>query len=421
MASIQSIFAREILDSRGLPTVECSVWLDNGVYAVSSAPSGTSKGKYEALELRDTESTRMGGFGVLKAVNNVNQLIAPQLIGRDPTKQTEVDQILVQLDGTANKTKLGANATIAVSQAVLKAGAYSVNMPVYYYLQQKYLLTESLVLPVCVYNLIDGGAHGATNLDFQEFHIVPVSHMDYLDSLEMAVVLRQKLEQTLEAKGAIHSVGLDGGFAPNLYNNTDAFEILIEAIKNSPYTFIQDLFFGVDISASDFFQAGKYSLKDKSQPYSPKELLEYYINMRKLYHVFSIEDPFEEDDWQSWQAITAELGETSTIVGDNLLAGNKDRLEKAIKQKACNSILVKPNQLGTITETIEVIKMAKAAGWQISVSHRSGETNDDFIADFAVGVGANYAKFGPPNRGERVAKFNRLGQIYQDLKQMGTS
>ncbi len=420
MASIQSIFAREILDSRGLPTIECSVWLDNGVYAVSSAPSGTSKGKYEALELRDIESTRMGGFGVLKAIKNVNELIAPQLIGKDPTKQTEVDQILVQLDGTPNKTKLGGNALIAVSQAVLKAGAYSVNMPVYYYLQQKYQLTESLFIPTCVYNLIDGGSHGATNLDFQEFHIVPVSHMDYLSSLEMAVVIRQKLEETLIAKGAIHSVGLDGGFAPNLYNNTDAFEIMIEAIKNSPYTFIQDLFFGVDISASDFYQAGKYSLKDKSQPYTPKELFEYYKNMRKLYHVFSIEDPFQEDDWDSWQSITAELGETSTIVGDNLLAGNKERLEKAVSLKACNSILVKPNQLGTITETIEVIKIAKAAGWQISVSHRSGETNDDFIADFAVGVGANYAKFGPPNRGERIAKFNRLAQIYQDIKQMGT-
>ncbi|CAN5276117.1 phosphopyruvate hydratase [soil metagenome] len=419
MASIQSIFAREILDSRGLPTVECSIWLDNGVYAVSSAPSGTSKGKYEALELRDTESSRMGGYGVLKAVSNINELIAPQLIGRDPTKQTDIDQIMVQLDGTPNKTKLGANAMIAVSQAAIKAGAYSVNMPVYYYLQQKYQLTDSLAIPTCVYNLIDGGSHGATNLDFQEFHIVPVSHMDFISSLEMAVVIRQKLEETLIAKGAIHSVGLDGGFAPNLYNNTDAFEIMIEAIKNSPYTFIQDLFFGVDISASDFFQAGKYSLKDKSQPYSPKELFEYYKNMRKLYHVFSIEDPFQEDDWDSWQAITAELGETSTIVGDNLLAGNKERVEKAIQLKACNSMLVKPNQLGTITETIEVIKIAKAAGWQISVSHRSGETNDDFIADFAVGVGANYAKFGPPNRGERIAKFNRLTQIYQDIKQMG--
>jgi len=420
MASIQSIFAREILDSRGLPTIESSIWLDNGVYAVSSAPSGTSKGKYEALELRDTDSSRMGGFGVLKAVNNVNQIIAPQLVGKDPTKQTDIDQILVQLDGTQNKTKLGGNAMISVSQAVLKAGAYSVNMPVYYYLQQKYQLTETLFIPTCVYNLIDGGSHGATNLDFQEFHIVPVSHMDYLSSLEMAVVIRQKLEETLIAKGAIHSVGLDGGFAPNLYNNTDAFEIMIEAIKNSPYTFIQDLFFGVDISASDFYQAGKYSLKDKSQPYAPKELFEYYKNMRKLYHVFSIEDPFQEDDWDSWQAITSELGETSTIVGDNLLAGNKERLEKAVSLKACNSILVKPNQLGTITETIEVIKIAKAAGWQISVSHRSGETNDDFIADFAVGVGANYAKFGPPNRGERIAKFNRLAQIYQDIKQMTT-
>jgi enolase len=418
MAVIQALYAREILDSRGIPTVECTVWLDNGISAISSAPGGTSRGKYEALELRDFNNPRMLGNGVLTAVNNINTLIAPQLLGRDPTNQTEIDQILINLDGTPNKTKLGANAMIAVSQAVLKAGAYSTGLPIYYYIQQKYQLTSYFSIPTCIFNMIDGGKHGATNLDFQEFQIVPASYMDYISTLEMAVTVFQKLGETLIAKGAVHSVGLDGGFAPNLYNNTDTFEILIETIKNSPYTFIQDLFFGVDIAASEFFQAGKYSLKDKSQPYSSRELLEYYKNMRKLYHVFSIEDPFEDDDWDSWKALTAEIGETSTIIGDALVAGNKARLEKVIAEKVCNAILVKPNESGTISETIELIKMIQAANWQVIISHRSGETNDDFIADFAVGVGANYVKFGSPNRGERVAKYNRLSHIYYEIAQM---
>ncbi|MBW7956017.1 phosphopyruvate hydratase [Patescibacteria group bacterium] len=414
MPTIQNIFAREILDGRGQPTVECSIWLDNGVYAISSAPSGTSVGKYEALDLHDQEQ-RMLGMGVTKAVNNINTVIAPALKGKDPTDQEGIDAALVALDGTEKRTKLGGNAMIAVSQVVMKAAALAGGVPLYYYIWQKYQLASSLFIPTCIYTMINGGSHGATNLDFQEFQIVPASHLDFIQSLEMATLLFQKLEEVLIAKGAIHSVGLDGGYAPNLYNNTDAFEILIETIKNSPYTYIQDLFFGVDVAASEFFNAGKYSLKDKSQPYSPRDLIEYYKNMRKLYHVFAIEDPFQEDDWQSWKDITLELGETSTIIGDNLLVGNKTRTQKAIQEKACNAILIKPNQVGTISETIEVIKMAQAAQWQIVVSHRSGETNDDFIADFAVGVNANYVKFGPPNRGERISKYNRLLQVYADL------
>jgi enolase len=418
MAVIQAIYAREILDSRGIPTVECTVWLDSGLSASSSAPAGTSRGKYESLELRDINNPRMLGNGVLTAVNNINTLIAPQIIGRDPVNQTEIDQILINLDGTPNKTRLGANATIAVSQAVLKAGALSTGLPLYYYVQQKYQLTSYFSIPTCIFNMIDGGKHGATNLDFQEFQIVPASYMDYLNSLEMAVTVYQRLGETLTTKGAVHSVGLDGGFAPNLYNNTDAFEILIETIKNSPYTFIQDLFFGVDMAAAEFYSAGRYTLKDKSQPYSSTELLEYYKNMRKLYHVFSIEDPFEDDDWESWKTLTTEIGDTSTIIGDALIAGNKERLKKAITEKLCNAVLLKPNESGTISETIELIKLARDAQWQIIISHRSGETNDDFIADFAVGVGANYAKFGAPHRGERVSKYNRLSQIYSEIAQM---
>jgi len=414
MPTIQTVHAREILDGRGQPTVECSILLDTGTYAVSSCPSGTSVGKYEAHDLRDKE-LRMNGMGVHKAVNNINNIIAPALIGKDPAYQAEIDQFMITLDGTEKKTKLGGNALTAVSQTVMKAAALAAGLPLYYYIWQKYQLSQNISMPTCIYSMIDGGSHGATNLDFQEFHIVPASHLDFLQSLDMATLLFQKLEEVLIAKGAIHSVGLDGGYAPNLYNNTDAFEILIETIKNSPYTYIQDLFFGVDVAASEFFNAGKYSLKDKSQPYSSSELIEYYKNMRKLYHVFAIEDPFQEDDWASWKELTSELGETSTIIGDNLLVGNKARTQKAIEEKACNAILLKPNQVGTITETIEVIKLAQAAEWQVIVSHRSGETDDDFIADFSVGVGAQYVKFGPPNRGERIAKYNRLLQIHQDL------
>ena len=418
MATIQTIQAREILDSRGWPTVECAVLTDTGIYTTSSAPTGTSVGKFEALEVRDQDNPRMMHMGVQTAVDNINNIIAPALIGKDPTNQTDIDQTLVNLDGTENKRHLGVNALISVSQAVLKAGAYVVNLPLYSYIQQKYQLTPTLSIPTCIYTLIDGGRHGATNLDFQEFQVVPASNMDFLRSLEMAVVLFQKLEEVLISKGAIHSVGMNGGYAPNLYNNTDAFEILIEVIKNSPYTFIQDCFFGVDIAASEFYQAGKYTLKDKSQPYTPTELLEYYKNMRKLYHVFSIEDPFQEEDSQSWKTITAELGETSTIIGDDLLSGNLALVQKAIDEKMCNAILIKPNQVGTISEIIQVIKLAQTAQWQVLLSHRSGETNDDFLADFAVGIGANYVKFGPPNRGERVAKYNRLLQIYHDLQQV---
>jgi enolase len=233
----------------------------------------------------------------------------------------------------------------------------------------------------------------------------------------MATVIFHKIEETLIAKGAIHSVGTNGGFAPNLYNNTDAFEIMIEAIKQSPFTFAQDVFFGVDAAAAEFFKGGKYVLKDKAQPYSSQELFEYYKNMRKLYHVFSIEDPFQEDDEKMWQSMTTEIGETTTVIGDDLLVGNKERTTKGINNKWCNAILIKPNQVGTISETIEVVHQAQLAGWQVIVSHRGGETNDDFIADFAVGIGAAYTKFGPPNRGERIAKYNRLLQIDQEIAQ----
>ncbi len=415
MATIKGVFAREILDSRGVPTIDCTMWMDNGGIVATSVPTGTSIGKYEAKELRDNDINRMLGKGVLTAVNYINSYIAPQLIGKDPTAQEQIDQILLQMDGTPNKSKLGANTTLSVSQATLKAGALSQNYPLYYYIQQKYKLTPELVIPNCIYTVINGGDHGADNLDIQEFQIMPASHISYTDSINMAVTIYHKLEEVLIIKGAIHSVGLVGGFTPNLYSNSDVFEILVETIKATPYTFTQDLFFGIDVAASQIYRNGKYTLKDRSQPFSGKEMLEYYQKIRDLYNVFYLEDPFQEDDLDQWKAVTAQLGETTKIVGDSFLVTNAKKLEDAINNKYCNTILIKPNQVGTISETIAVMQMAKRAGWQTVMSHRSGETNDDFIADFAVGTGAEYAKFGPPNRGERIAKYNRFSQIENEI------
>ncbi|NCN06282.1 MAG: phosphopyruvate hydratase [Candidatus Pacebacteria bacterium] len=415
MPKIQGVYAREILDSRGLPTIECTLWLDTGGIVLTSVPAGTSVGKHEARELRDGDPNRMMGKGVLKAIENINTIIAPQIIGKDPTQQSEIDQFLIQLDGTSDKSKLGANAILGVSQAVCKAGALTDNVALYYYIFNKYQLTQELFLPTNIFTVVNGGEHGADNLDLQEFQIIPASHISFPDSLSMAVTLFQKLEEVLILKGAIHSVGLVGGFTPNLYSNSDVFEILVETIKSSPYTLAQDLFFGVDAAASEFFEGGKYGLRDRAQPYTSGELIEYYQKLRSLYNVFYLEDPFAENDTGSWQSITASLGETTKIVGDSLLVTSQTKVQEAIDKKYCNTLLVKPNQVGTITETIQVISLARKAGWSIVLSHRSGETNDDFVADFAVGVGAEYTKFGPPNRGERTAKYNRLSQIYQEL------
>ncbi|MGD9129129.1 MAG: phosphopyruvate hydratase [Candidatus Woesebacteria bacterium] len=415
MSKIQTIQAREIMDSRGLPTVEVSLWLENGQSVTTSVPSGTSKGKDEALELRDEDPERMFGQGVLKAVENVNKVLGPKIIGMDPTQQLEIDQLMINLDGSKNKNQLGANAILAVSQAVLKAGALASNLPVYSYVQQKYQLTTELAIPNCIYSVVNGGEHGADNLDIQEFQVIVASNYDFPTALGIVATFQKKLEEVLIIKGAIHSVGLLGGFTPNLYNNTDVFEILIETSKTTAYKFAQDIFFGIDASASSFFSHNKYTLKDKPQPYSAAELLEYYKNIRNTYKVIYIEDPFQEDDKQSWQNITNEMGETTKIAGDSFLVTNKEKIDQAIKDKSCNTLVAKPNQIGSISETIDVISIAKQAGWQVAISHRSGETTDDLIADLAVGVGADFSKFGPINRGERTVKYNRLLKIYQDI------
>ncbi|OGY16901.1 MAG: phosphopyruvate hydratase [Candidatus Chisholmbacteria bacterium RIFCSPHIGHO2_01_FULL_48_12] len=416
MPKIQALKAREILDSRGIPTLETEIWLDSGHSAIASIPSGTSTGKYEAVELRDSDSTRFNGKGVLKAAANVNTVIAPQLVGRDPQSQIEIDQLLINLDGTNNKARLGANATLSVSQAVCEVAAASLNLPTYLYLIWKYRGKDKVDhLPTPIFNLINGGKHGAGNLDFQEFHLIPATTKTFPQSLQIGAEIYQTLEKVLIDRGAIHSVGVEGGFAPNLLTNLDALEALMATIRATPYQFAKDVFLGLDVAASSFFQSGRYTIKDRAQPFSPEEFLSYYEELDKTYHLFSLEDPLQEDDWSGWQALTQLIGQTTLIVGDDLLATNKNRLRQAITKQACTAILVKPNQIGTISETVEVINLARQTNFKVIISHRSGETTDDFIADFAVGLEADYTKFGAPVRGERVAKYNRLLAIESQI------
>jgi len=400
MAGIQLVQAREILDSRGVPTIETMVTLDNGVMAIASVPSGTSTGKHEAVEVRDKDGQRFGGKGVLTAVQNVNQVIAPAIVGMDPTRQTALDQAMVNLDGTTNKEKLGANAILSVSIASAKAGALSVGLPLYEYFRQKYQLISTFSMPTPIFNLINGGAHGAGNLDFQEFQVVPASNKTYSQALQMGAEIFMTLEEVLISKGAVHAVGIEGGFSPNLYTNVDAFQLFFETVAKTKYVIAQDLFLSLDAAANYFYKGGKYKIRDRVNAFSTTEMIQYYKELHEQYHVFAIEDGLMEDDWEGWKKLTQGLQQYMLIIGDDFLSTNKERVQRAIQEGSATAVLVKPNQIGTISETVEVVKMARDAGWQCVFSHRSGETTDDFMADFAVGLGADYVKFGAPNRGE---------------------
>lgn len=421
MAKIVRIWAREILDSRGLPTVEAACQLDTGALAVSSVPAGTSTGAYEALELRDAENPRYLGKGVLKAVGNVNTVLGPSLAGMDPSNQQSLDAKLIEIDGTENKSKYGANAILAVSLAANKAGAISQKQPLYiwiYQLAQAVGLKPVLHIPTPLFNMINGGLHGAGNLDFQEFHVIPASAKSYSQGLQMGVEIYQTIGLNLARRGAIHSVGIEGGYAPNLFTNADALEVFVESIRDTKYSIGRDVFLGLDVAANSFYKDGEYIIRDKSSPLDDNTLMEFYKSLNNQYHLALIEDPFQEEAWDSWRKISEAFKGQVTVVGDDLLATNPKRVAKAITENACNAILVKPNQIGTVSETLKVIKMSRDAGWKVITSHRSGETNDSFIADFGVGVGADYVKFGAPARGERVAKYNRLSAIEVELSRM---
>jgi len=332
--------------------------------------------------------------------------------------QEKIDTRLIEIDGSNNKSKYGANAILAISIVACKAAAMAENVPLYQWinrLAQKEGVKKSIKIPTPVFNMINGGLHGAGNLDFQEFHVIPASAKDWETGLLSGVEIYMTLGKDLKRRGAIHSLGDEGGYAPNLFTNADALEVLVESIKSTKYQLGRDVFLGLDVASNLFYKNGEYVIRDKSSPLKDTALLEYYEFINSQYHLALIEDPFYEDGWESWKMLLASMPGV-TVVGDDLLATNPVRVEKAIKELACNGILIKPNQIGTITETLKVIKMALEAKWKIIVSHRSGETNDWFIADFAVGVGADFLKFGAPARGERVAKYNRLSSIYSELR-----
>lgn len=421
MSKIIKVWAREILDSRAVPTIETAVQADTGQIAVASVPSGASTGNKEALELRDIESKRFAGKGVLKAINNVNTILGPAILGLDPTHQVEIDRKIISLDGSKNKSTLGANAILSVSVAVFKLGAIIANMPLYSWCFENAKVLGAVTdpmpsrIPTPIFNMINGGVHGAGNLDFQEFQIIPATSKPFSLSLQSGVEVYYSIKNSLIHRGAIHSVGDEGGFAPNLFTNSDALTINLESITAAGYTIGQDFFLGLDVAANSIYKDGEYSIKDRSNPLNSSGMLSYFEEISKEYRLTLLEDPLQEDDWVGWTDLTSKLGESMLVVGDDLLVTNPELVRKAQEEKACNAILVKPNQIGTITETLEVIKLARSTNWKIIVSHRSGETNDWLIADFAVGVKADFCKFGSTARGERVAKYNRLLSIEAEL------
>lgn len=418
MSKISRVWSREILDSRGIPTLETAVMVDDGQIGVSAVPAGTSTGTHEALELRDTDNPRYLGKGVLKAVANVNGILGQAITGFDPTDQISIDKRLVEVDGTENKSKYGANAILSISQSVTKCASLVTKKPLYAYvfdLASQGGITKSVKIPVPLFVMIEGGLHGAGNLDFQEFWVIPASTKTFSEGLQIAAEIYLTIGENLARRGAIHSVGQEGAYAPNLFTNADAFEVFVESIKQTQYSIGRDVFLGLDVAANSFYKNGEYLIKDKSSGMDPNQFFEYYKNLCNQYNLVILEDPFQEDAWESWKKITLELPNSIVIVGDDLLATNPKRIQKAIDEKACNGAIIKPNQIGTVSETLHVVKMCKDTGWKTIISHRAGESNDSFIADFAVGVGSDYVKFGAPARGERVAKYNRLTAIEHEL------
>lgn len=419
MSTIKSIHAYEIIDSRGYPTIEGSLTLDNGQTVTTSIPSGTSTGKYEAFELRDKDQNRFDGMGVLQAVNYINQLIAPKLIGASPLKQQEIDYWLIKADGTDNKSKLGGNTTLTVSQLILKAGAADQGLSLFKYINKLYTTlfkTEIKIekIPTPIFNILNGGKHANNSLEFQEFQIIPSSQYSFTNAYQTAVEVFHELKRVLVYRNANISVGEEGGFTPNFSTNLDAIEVLSETISRKKLTPGLDIFFGMDVAASHFYKDDRYLIKDKPHPLKKEEFMEFLKKIIAEYSFLILEDPLQEDDWDGWKKFASELSDQIYLVGDDLLTTNKERLLKAIKEKSCTTILVKPNQIGTITETLEVVDTSRKNNFGYVVSHRSGETNDSLIADFAVGVQADFVKFGAPSRGERVAKYNRLWQIERE-------
>jgi enolase len=409
--SIKAIRASEILDSRGNPTIEVEVELSDGTTGIAAVPSGASTGKYEAVELRDGDKTRYDGLGVLKAVSNVNDRIAPALVGMPASEQAAIDQKLLELDGTANKSNLGANAILGVSLATVKAAANSSALPLYRYLGG----SAAHLLPVPMMNILNGGKHAADSTDFQEFMVVPAGATSFSQALQMGAEIYHALKRAIKDKRLNTNVGDEGGFAPSLDSNRQAVELILRAIDIAGYKAGKDCFIALDPAASSFYDKGKYILSKEGTTLTSNEMVNYYTDWVSTFPIISIEDGLAEDDWSGWVSLTSKLGKKVKLVGDDLYTTNLERLERGITQKASNAILIKPNQVGTLSETLATIKRAQQVGWTTIISHRSGETEDTTIADLAVAVSSGLIKTGAPCRSERVAKYNRLLRIENEL------
>jgi len=411
VSKINRVVAREVLDSRGNPTLEVNVGTDDAV-AKSFVPSGASTGKHEALELRDGDKKRYSGKGVLKAVSNVNNIISKKVVGMDCRNQKKIDEIMIKLDGTENKSNLGGNAILGVSMAVCKAGAFHENLHLYEYIQ-KISETKKFSLPIPQLNIMNGGKHAGIDNDIQEHMIIPVKFKSFNEALRAGVEVYHELGKLLKAKYGAQAIllGDEGGFVPKVDNVETRLELIDTTINNMGYK--NKIFMALDCAASEFFFSDYYKIKDKE--YSPGELIDFYKNLIKKYNIVSIEDGMGEDDWNGWKQLNKEIGRKIQIVGDDLLVTNVDRINEAIEEKACNALLLKVNQIGTVTEAIDAAKLSFKNKWNVVVSHRSGETEDSFIADLVVGLGANQSKFGAPARSERTAKYNRLLRIEEEL------
>ena len=411
MSKIQSIKASEILDSRGNPTIAAEVVLADGTIGSAAVPSGASTGKYEALELRDGDKARYNGLGVLKAVNNVNKEIAAALVGMESSEQESIDNKMIKLDGTPDKSRLGANAILGVSLAVAHAAANEAKKPLYRYLND----TSTYTLPVPMLNILNGGKHATNSTDLQEFMVVPAGAKSFRDALRMGAEVYQALKKVLKDKGLNTNVGDEGGFAPSLASNKAAVEAIILAIEKAGYKPGKDCFIALDPASSEFFDNGRYVLAREDVSFSSQEMVDFYVKLVNDYPIVSIEDGMAEDDCDGWQLITKKLGDKIHLIGDDFYVTNVARLSEGIKKKASNAILIKLNQIGTLTETIAAINMAHKAGWKAVVSHRSGETEDTTIADLSVALGTGLIKTGAPCRSERTAKYNRLLKIEEEL------
>lgn len=411
MSEIINVFAREILDSRGNPTVEVEVLLDSGFAGRAAVPSGASTGEYESVELRDGDNDRYNGKGVLQAVKNVNEIIGPELVGYDVVEQVNIDKMMLKMDGTSNKAKLGANAILGVSLACARAASAEQGIPLYRYIGG----TNSKTLPVPMANIMNGGKHADNNVDLQEFMIMPLGAKSFKEALQMNAEVFHTLKSYLKKNGYSTSVGDEGGFAPNLDSNEQALEVIMKAIDLAGYRAGEDIFIALDPASSEFFENGTYNLKAENKKLNSAEMVEYYVKLVDKFPIVSIEDGLAEDDWDGWKLLVEKLGEKIQIVGDDLFVTNVQRLKKGIEIKAANSILIKLNQIGTLTETLDTIEMAKTAGYTCVISHRSGETSDDFIADLAVAVNSGQIKTGSICRSERIAKYNQLLRIEQEL------